>query len=55
MRYDNTCDECWAGEPVYQVDAGMFGEKDVCLDCYANHYRGRRIVAKLPHQEERTG
>lgn len=39
-----TCNECWCYTDVYLVDAGMFGEKDICHACYDTHYKPRPIL-----------
>jgi hypothetical protein len=39
-----TCEECWVFSDLYLVDAGMFGEKNVCHACYTNHYAPRPIL-----------
>lgn len=39
-----TCDECWAVPATVEVDAGMFGYKDLCGDCYAEYYKPRPIT-----------
>lgn len=50
MTHDGNCDECWAVPPTVRIDAGMFGDKDVCDTCYHEHYKPRPIIARYKEE-----